>query len=315
MHDSPSSPRRSIAPAPPKQQQPKKAGAPKAKGAVRAKSGCYTCRIRRKVCSTRFRPPHCLACSCSLVAFSPPPLSPPFPPLLSPSRNVMNAQTQRVAAKHASVSASNALALARSAPSGSRYAQRVVHVVTVPGISSSRPFSKENNNVTMFREKIKDFLAAQGMIKGHSGSGARSSEQEGMLVLITDHGRSDTSSPQSPALSVDSSEDRRPNGHSISSIRHDHYPPITLPPQHSHSGYPSQRMSFSSARESSPLNLPRLSAYHHPLSDMADARETMNQELILPFSTSPTSSTILPPPPTSLVSPMSHQSCKNPYRY
>lgn len=49
MHDSPSSPRRSIAPAPPKQQQAKKAGAPKAKGAVRAKSGCYTCRIRRKV--------------------------------------------------------------------------------------------------------------------------------------------------------------------------------------------------------------------------------------------------------------------------
>jgi hypothetical protein len=33
----------------PKQQQAKKAGAPKAKGAVRAKSGCYTCRIRRKV--------------------------------------------------------------------------------------------------------------------------------------------------------------------------------------------------------------------------------------------------------------------------
>ena len=27
----------------------KKPGAPKAKGAVRAKSGCYTCRIRRKV--------------------------------------------------------------------------------------------------------------------------------------------------------------------------------------------------------------------------------------------------------------------------
>src|SRR6267154_1171721 len=49
MHDSPSSPRRSIAPAPPKQQHTQKAGAPKAKGAVRAKSGCYTCRIRRKV--------------------------------------------------------------------------------------------------------------------------------------------------------------------------------------------------------------------------------------------------------------------------
>ncbi|KAH9995654.1 hypothetical protein BJV74DRAFT_829351 [Russula compacta] len=236
MHDSPSSPRRSIAPAPPKQQQPKKAGAPKAKGAVRAKSGCYTCRIRRKKCDER--------------------------------------------------------------PNAEGRCETCIRLrLQCLGFGQKRPeWLKENNNVTMFREKIKDFLAAQGMIKGHSGSGARSSEQEGMLVLITDHGRSDTSSPQSPALSVDSSEDRRPNGHSISSIRHDHYPPISLPPQHSHSGYPSQ-------------------PYHHPLSDMADARETMNQELILPFSTSPTSSTILPPPPTSLVPPMSHQSCKNPYRY
>ena len=33
----------------PKSPQAKRAGAPKAKGAVRAKSGCYTCRIRRKV--------------------------------------------------------------------------------------------------------------------------------------------------------------------------------------------------------------------------------------------------------------------------
>ena len=153
------------------------------------------------------------------------------------------------------------------------------------------------------------------MIKGHSGSGTRTSEQEGMLVLITDHGRSDTSSPQSPALSVDSSEDhRRPT---ISSLRNDpHYTSISLSAQHSHPGYPSHRMSFSSARESSPLNLPRLpSAYHHPLSDMADARETMNSEqLLLPFSPpTPATSNILPQPPTSLV-PMS-QSCKNPYRY
>lgn len=40
-----SSPRRSIATS----KGTKKVGAPKAKGAVRAKSGCYTCRIRRKV--------------------------------------------------------------------------------------------------------------------------------------------------------------------------------------------------------------------------------------------------------------------------
>ncbi|KAI0303578.1 hypothetical protein B0F90DRAFT_1707070, partial [Multifurca ochricompacta] len=176
---------------------------------------------------------------------------------------------------------------------------------------------KENNNVTMFREKIKDFLAAQGMIKGHSGSGTRSSDQEGMLVLITDHGRSDTSSPHSPALSIDSVDDRRHNGHNISSLRHDpHYPSISLTAQHSHPGYSSQRMSFSSARESSPLNLPRLPSAYHPLPDMsADAREGMNSELILPFSPPPSSSNILPPPPSSLVSPMSqswHHSNQNP---
>jgi C6 transcription factor Pro1 len=168
----------------------------------------------------------------------------------------------------------------------------------------------------MFREKIKDFLAAQGMIKGHSGSATRSSDQEGMLVLITDHGRSDTSSPHSPALSIDSSEDRRQHGHNISSLRHDpHYPPsISLPAQHSHTDYSSQRMSFSSARETSPLNLPRLPSAYHSLPDMsADGRGGMNpDQLILPFSPPP--SNVLPPPPTSLVPPMS-QSCKNPYRY
>ncbi|KAI9463212.1 fungal-specific transcription factor domain-containing protein [Lactarius psammicola] len=149
MHDSPSSPRRSIAPAPPKQHQPKKAGAPKAKGAVRAKSGCYTCRIRRKKCDER--------------------------------------------------------------PNAEGRCETCIRLrLQCLGFGQKRPdWLKENNNVTMFREKIKDFLAAQGMIKGHSGSGTRSSDQEGMLVLVTDHGRSDTSSPHSPALSIDSSEDRR----------------------------------------------------------------------------------------------------------
>ncbi|KAI6125040.1 fungal-specific transcription factor domain-containing protein [Pisolithus croceorrhizus] len=37
----------------PKSPQGKRPGAPKAKGAVRAKSGCYTCRIRRKKCDEK----------------------------------------------------------------------------------------------------------------------------------------------------------------------------------------------------------------------------------------------------------------------
>ncbi|KAI9460745.1 fungal-specific transcription factor domain-containing protein [Russula earlei] len=207
MHDSPSSPRRSIAPAPLKQQQAKKAGAPKAKGAVRAKSGCYTCRIRRKKCDER--------------------------------------------------------------PNAEGRCETCIRLrLQCLGFGQKRPeWLKENNNVSMFREKIKDFLAAQGMIKGHSGSGARTAEQEGMLVLITDHGRSDTSSPHSPTLSVDSSEDRRPNGHNISSLRHDpHYPSISLPPQHSHSGYSTQPQPSTGAP---PLPVPSQAPISMPISGLA----------------------------------------------
>jgi len=42
---------------------------------------------------------------------------------------------------------------------------------------------QENRNVLQLRDKIKNFLASQGMIKGHSGSGARSSEQPTVLRL------------------------------------------------------------------------------------------------------------------------------------
>lgn len=142
MHDSPSSPRRSIAPAPPtKQQQTKKAGAPKAKGAVRAKSGCYTCRIRRKVGHLAPPPPflgptdpRCPVLPVMYIfAYSHRvPLPPP-----SPSRNATNDRMQRAVARRVSVSASNASALARSAPIGSRYA---AHMLAAHCISVSHLF-------------------------------------------------------------------------------------------------------------------------------------------------------------------------------
>src|SRR5260370_7258231 len=137
----------------------------------------------------------------------------------------------------------------------------------------------------MFREKIKDFLAAQGMIKGHSGSGTRTSEQEGVLVLIADHGRDDTSSPHSPS-SVDSSDDhRRPNGHNISSTRFDPpYTSVSLSAQHSHNVYPSQRMSFSSARDSSPLNLLRLPTSSHPPPTFYPTNNNTSTHSLLPFA-------------------------------
>lgn len=52
-----------------------------------------------------------------------------------PSRNATNGQMERAVARRVSVSASNALALARSAPIGSRYVCTWLHIVRSLGIS------------------------------------------------------------------------------------------------------------------------------------------------------------------------------------
>ncbi|KAG6841432.1 hypothetical protein C0991_011102 [Blastosporella zonata] len=123
-----------------------KRGAPKQKGAIRAKSGCYTCRIRRK---GGFIKTPC----------------PIFPDIHAPH--------------------------------------------------------KESRNVTELREKIKSFLAAQGMIKGHSGTGPRDAEPEHpTLHLRTEDYSSASESPPIPTLSL--ADPSRPH-HMISSIRDDHY--------------------------------------------------------------------------------------------
>ncbi|KZT02277.1 uncharacterized protein LAESUDRAFT_434938 [Laetiporus sulphureus 93-53] len=117
MPDAPSSPRKVVS-STSNAARSKKTGAPKPKGAVRAKSGCYTCRIRRK----------------------------------------------------------------------------------------------ENNSVTELREKIKTFLASQGMIKGHSGSGPRATDQDPQMLILVENMRSSPSSPPTPTLSASSSETHRPHG-------------------------------------------------------------------------------------------------------
>ncbi|KAF9647997.1 hypothetical protein BDM02DRAFT_2463820 [Thelephora ganbajun] len=77
----------------------KKPGAPKAKGAVRAKSGCYTCRIRRKVGSS------------SSFITHPQPLIPLY-------RSVTSNQILRGVAKLVFVFAFSALALVPSVLNG-----------------------------------------------------------------------------------------------------------------------------------------------------------------------------------------------------
>jgi hypothetical protein len=81
--------------------------------------------------------------------------------------------------------------------------------------------------VPILREKIKCFLASQGMIKGHSGPGPRSGEQQPQVLVLCD--RSEPGSPQTPTLSASSSEGHRsPALHATSFVRDPDYPPISL---------------------------------------------------------------------------------------
>ncbi|KIK99966.1 hypothetical protein PAXRUDRAFT_822144, partial [Paxillus rubicundulus Ve08.2h10] len=145
----------------PKSPQARRAGAPKAKGAVRAKSGCYTCRIRRKKCDEQANADgSCATC--------------------------VRLRLQCL------------------------------------GFGAKRPeWLRENRNVMELRDKIKTFLASQGMIKGHSGSGPRSSEQEPQILSLSSDYSSPSNSPQTPTLSISSNHEDRSS--STYPLRGGHY--------------------------------------------------------------------------------------------
>lgn len=63
---------------------------------------------------------------------------------------------------------------------------------------------QENTKVSETRDKIKSFLAAQGMIKGHPGSVARPSEEVFLRLMPDETGTpssSESTLPQTPRLS------------------------------------------------------------------------------------------------------------------
>ncbi|KAF5359684.1 hypothetical protein D9756_003089 [Leucocoprinus leucothites] len=101
------------------------------------------------------------------------------------------------------------------------------------GFGAKRPdWLRENRNVLQLRDKIKSFLASQGMIKGHSGSGARSSEQPTILRLTLNDDNSpyhsgSSSSPPSRSQTL-SNEDYVPqprHHHQTSNARGNWAPP------------------------------------------------------------------------------------------
>ncbi|PFH52942.1 hypothetical protein AMATHDRAFT_55802 [Amanita thiersii Skay4041] len=126
---------------------PRKTGTTRTKGAARAKSGCYTCRIRRKKCDEQ--------------------------------------NTER---------------------GGCKTCDRLR--LECLGYGAKRPeWLRSTDAVTDIRNKIKKFLASQGMIKGHSGPASRNADQ-GLDFL---HLRSDEfpSAASSSSMSPECDNSRR----------------------------------------------------------------------------------------------------------
>lgn len=99
---------------------------------------------------------------------------------------------------------------------------------------------KENNSVTELREKIKTFLASQGMIKGHSGSGPRSQDGEPQILTLVDNLQPQPpSSPPTPTLSSGSNDQHRPPQGPVSYVRDAsyHHPPPSMPQDQAHHPY------------------------------------------------------------------------------
>ncbi|KAJ7650027.1 fungal-specific transcription factor domain-containing protein [Roridomyces roridus] len=160
-------------PAAPKESVAKKPGAPKAKGAVRAKSGCYTCRIRRKKCDEH--------------------------------------------------------------QNHEGYCDTCVRLrLQCLGFGAKRPeWLRESRNVSEMRDKIKVFLAAQGMIKGHAGAGARGSDQALPILKLEEDSTTPSSSesPPTPALTLSPIETPRHLQHE-SAIRDQHIPSSAWMPEY-----------------------------------------------------------------------------------
>jgi hypothetical protein len=87
---------------------------------------------------------------------------------------------------------------------------------------------QENNSVPELREKIKQFLASQGMIKGHSGSGSRSSGEGGggPILMLSETNPSQPGLPRTSSSNAGSPPDSPQSPPSASTTTSHHYPHI-----------------------------------------------------------------------------------------
>lgn len=184
-------------PAAPKSSSSKR-GTSKTKGAVRAKSGCYTCRIRRKV-------------RIFVVIFI--------------CHSTFVGTLQKCDEQHDDSGRCQTCVRLRLECLGFGAKRPEWLRVSLRALRMSLPddvYMQESRNVTELREKIKGFLAAQGMIKGHSGSGPRSSDHEPPTLRLAEEYSDSSESPPTPTLSLSPDS----NLHNTSSTRDEGWVPI-----------------------------------------------------------------------------------------
>jgi len=184
----------------------------KTKGAVRAKSGCYTCRIRRKKCD---------------------------------ERRINN----------------------EDGPCETCIRLKLECL----GFGAKRPeWLRENSRIQMLRDRIKAHLAAQGMIKGHAGSGSRTAVQEEVLRL-SDFRDGPEMTYGTPGSSVSSSSGGSPRREDSVESDHPPYPSgrLVLPYSLSQSQgfYPSQHYGGYERHGSTHSDVPEYSPMIGPMHD------------------------------------------------
>ena len=190
---------------------------------------------------------------------------------------------------------------------------------------------QEPDSVPVLREKIKTFLASQGMIKGHSGPGPRNSDQQPQILMLSD--RIEPRSPPTPTLSATSSSEghRSPVTSYVRDAQEYPHIPLDQPSYNNSCSY-----LFLSQSAFKPLTTVSLLALHssnlqemhHPHQHHQSQHHTPthpqhtssfvpsrgpsfpNDIMLHPYGPPATSNVL--PSPNSLVPSMS---CKTPYRY
>jgi hypothetical protein len=137
---------------------PKKSGAPKGKGAVRAKSGCYTCRLA-------------LLHNLEISSFNDVDVA--LRPLRIRRKKCDEKPNIEGHCETCVRLRLECLGFGTKRPEWLR-----VSALTPSRLPVADRQPQDNRNVLAVRDRIKTHLAAQGMIKGHSGAGPRNAERE-----------------------------------------------------------------------------------------------------------------------------------------